>query len=113
MDWQLAFKIGGPSAIAAWLFHALVTHYLGSSGVFKDSIFLNVLLIVVIFVFCLSMGWLWIKRNESSEATPTSIKRNEVVDNEVSSNLEIGSSNAEIKNNKIKRNKVNGNLKIG
>ena len=46
MDWKIALKVGGPSVIAAWLFHALVIQYLDSSEIFKSNIYLNVILIV-------------------------------------------------------------------
>ncbi len=113
MDWKTALKVGGPSVIAAWLFYALIVRYLDSSNIFKGSIYLNVLLVVVIFVFCLSMGWLWIKKDGGAEMPPTTVEENEVVDNEVGADMEIGANSEEVKNNKIKRNKVNGNLKIG
>lgn len=113
MDWKLAIKLGGPSVIAAWLFYSLVTHYLDRSEVFKDNVYLNVLLIVLIFTFCLCMGWLWIKRGRSPDTPQTKVEENEVVNNDVGADMTIGTTSSEVNKNKIKGNKVKGNLKIG
>ena len=113
MDWKLALKIGGPSVIAAWLFRALIIHYLDTSEILKTNIYLNVLLIVLIFAFCLAMGWLWMRKGENFKGHSASVEKNEIVNNEVGSDMGIGSSSTNVKKNKIKRNKVDGNLKIG
>lgn len=114
MDWKIALKVGGPSVLAAWLFHALIIHYLDTSAIFKSNIYLNILLIVIIFAFCSWMGWLWIRMNDTSNSPMSSvIEENVITRNKVGSDLEIGSENSDVKKNAIKNNKVDGNLKIG
>lgn len=114
MDWKLALKIGGPSILAAWLFNGLMFRYLETSQLLKTNIYLNVLVIVIIFIFCSLMGWLWTRKNHNSSTdTQNTIENNEITSNQVGSDMEVGSSKTSIKGNKITDNKVDGNLKIG
>lgn len=116
MDWKIALKVGGPSVIAAWLFYELISSFLETSEIFKSSLLLNVLLLAVIFVFCLFMGWIWVRNNPpapSNDQHKNEISDNEITDNDVGENLELGSKASVIKKNKVKKNKIDGDLKIG
>lgn len=116
MDWKIALKVGGPSVIAAWLFYKLISSFLEASEIFKSSLLLNVLLLAVIFVFCMFMGWIWVRNNPSvasNDQKKHEISDNEITDNVVGKNLEVGSKASVIKKNKIKKNKIDGDLNIG
>ena len=114
MDWKIGLKVGGPSAIAAWLFHALISSFLETSEIFKSSLLLNVLLLAVIFIFCLFMGWILVRNNSPTNTQNNNeISENEITDNNVGKNLELGANTSVIKKNKIKKNKIDGDLKIG
>ncbi len=117
MDWKIALKVGGPSVIAAWLFYELISSFLETSEIFKSSLLLNVLLLAIIFVFCLFMGLILVRNNSPSfkknEISENEISENEITDNNVGKNLELGADTPVIKNNKIKNNKIDGDLKIG
>ncbi|MCU7648593.1 hypothetical protein [Pseudomonas piscis] len=111
MNWGNALKIGGPSIVAAFVFQHLITTYLDKSELFKNNLTLNILLIFSIFIFCLFMGWLWI-RNGKKEISKKGLQNNEIIKNEVGGSLNIGKS-LDIIDNKISENKVNGDLNIG
>ncbi|WP_134333976.1 MULTISPECIES: hypothetical protein [unclassified Pseudomonas] len=111
MNWGNALKIGGPSIVAAFVFQHLITTYLDRSELFKNSLTLNILLILAIFTFCLSMGWLWI-RSGKKDVQKKGFQNNEITKNEVGGSLNIG-KNLDIIDNKILENKVNGDLNIG
>jgi hypothetical protein len=116
MDWKSALKIAGPSAIAAWVFVELIKIYLSTSEVFKTSMYLNFTLLIIIFSFCVIMGWLWIRSsNEKNkvESTGNKIEKNEICDNEVGVDLSVGSMDTSIVDNKISKNKVKGSINIG
>ncbi|MEX5593219.1 hypothetical protein [Pseudomonas orientalis] len=111
MNWGNALKIGGPSIVAAFVFQYLITTYLDKSELFKNSLTLNIFLILAIFTFCLCMGWLWI-RSGKKDVQKKGFQNNEITKNEVGGSLNIGKS-LDIIDNKILQNKVNGDLNIG
>jgi hypothetical protein len=116
MDWKSALKIGGPSAIAAWVFVELIKTYLTNSEVFKTNVYLNFTLLIIIFSFCVIMGWLWIRSsNKKNQIEPIEkkVEKNEVCDNEVDKDLSVGNLDTSIIDNKISKNKVKGSLNIG
>ncbi|ATC86524.1 hypothetical protein [Pseudoalteromonas arctica] len=114
MDWKSALKIAGPSAIAAWVFVELIKAYLSTSEIFKTNIYLNLALLIIIFIFCIIMGWLWIGDNKNKlEPTRRKIEKNEICDNEVANDLSVGSIDTNIIDNKISNNKVKGSINIG
>ncbi|WP_057831479.1 hypothetical protein [Colwellia sp. TT2012] len=116
MDWKSALKIAGPSAIAAWVFVELIKSYLDNSEIFKTNAYLNFTLLIIIFLFCVIMGWLWIRNSNPKnkvERTEKKIEKNEVCENEVGKDLSIGSIDDSILDNKISKNKVKGSLNIG
>jgi hypothetical protein len=116
MDWKSALKIAGPSAIAAWVFVELIQSYLSTSEIFKTNMYLNFMLLIIIFSFCVIMGWLWIRSsNEKNKLEPTEkkIETNEICDNEVGDDLSVGSIGTSIFDNKISKNKVKGSINIG
>lgn len=112
MDWKIALKICGPSALAAWLFYSLLTNYLETSELFKSNIYLNILALLIVFIFCSFMGWLWIRKSKPSNNSDSLIEGNDISGNEIGTNIEIGSNKKTVKDNKIKNNKVNGDLII-
>lgn len=111
MNWGNALKIGGPSIVAAFIFQYLITIYLNKSELFKNSLILNILLILAIFTFCLCMGWLWI-RSGKKDVQNKGFQNNEITKNDVGGSLNIGKS-LDIIDNKILQNKVSGDLNIG
>jgi len=117
MDWKVALKIGGPSVIAAWVFVELIKSYLATSQIFKTNMYLNVTLLIIIFAFCVIMGWLWIRSNNNKkipiEPKVIKIEKNEVYDNEVDQDLSVGTPGTSIMDNKISKNKVKGSINIG
>ncbi|PKQ79661.1 hypothetical protein AOX56_13870 [Aeromonas sobria] len=116
MDWKNALRIAGPSAIAAFVFFELIKNYLITSEIFKTNIYLNVMLLIIIFSFCVIMGWLWIRNgNKKNIVKPPEniIEKNEICDNEVGGNLSVGSAGTSIADNKISKNKVKGSINIG
>jgi membrane protein implicated in regulation of membrane protease activity len=116
MDWKSVLKIAGPSAIAAWVFVELINSYLSTSEIFKTNMYLNFVLLIIIFSFCVIMGWLWIRSsNEKNKVEPTEneIEKNEICDNEVGNDLSVGSIDTSIVDNKISNNKVQGSINIG
>lgn len=112
MDWKLALKICGPSALAAWLFYSLLTRYLETSDVFQSNIYLNIMVLFMIFLFCSFMGWLWARKNMAPNDSENLIEGNEISSNEIGSSIEIGSNTKTVKNNKITNNKISGDLTI-
>ena len=116
MDWKNALKIAGPSAIAAWVFVELINSYLSTSEVFKANVYLNFMLLIIIFSFCVIMGWLWIRSsNKKNKVEPAEkkVENNEICDNEVDFDLLVGSADTIIVDNKISKNKVKGSINIG
>lgn len=111
MNWGDALKVGGPSVVAAFIFQHLITGYLDKSEIFKNNLTLNILLIITIFSFCLLMGWLWI-RSGKKNTKKKGIQNNEITNNEVGANFNIG-KNVDITDNKILHNKVDGDFNIG
>jgi len=111
LNWGKALKIGGPSIIAAFVFQYLITAYLDKSEIFKNNLPLNIFLILVIFIFCLFMGWLWI-RSGKKDVQKKGFQNNEIEKNEVDGSLNIG-KNQDVADNKILQNKVSGDLNIG
>ena len=51
MDWGAALKIGGPSVLASFVFSQLITAYLERAELIRSSVFLNALLLLVVFIF--------------------------------------------------------------
>ncbi|MBR9865969.1 MAG: hypothetical protein GYB20_02605 [Oceanospirillales bacterium] len=116
MDWKIALKVGGPSVIAAWLFHSLISSFLETSEIFKSNLLLNILLLAAILVFCLFMGYILVRNKPPAPSEPhkkNEVTDNEVTDNEVGKNLKLGETASVITKNKIKRNKIDGDLDIG
>lgn len=116
MDWKTGLKIAGPSGIAAWAFVELIKSYLSTSDIFRTNIYLNFILLTIIFSFCVIMGWLWVRNgseNNKIETTEKKIEKNEICDNEAGNNLSVGSENSSIIDNKISKNKVKGSINIG
>ncbi|MGO4998606.1 hypothetical protein [Oceanisphaera sp. W20_SRM_FM3] len=116
MDWKIALKIAGPSAIASWVFLELIGYYLSNSEIFKTSFYLNLTLLIFIFSFCLIMGWLWTRssnENNKTEPTDNKVEKNDIFENEVGVDLSVGSMDTSIVDNKISKNKVKGSLNIG
>lgn len=113
MDWKIAFKIVGPSALAAWVFTNLISSYLETSEIIKTNLYLNFGLLFIIFLFCVVMGWLWIRAGSTKSREKGKVKDNKVFDNEIEKDMEIGSEHSEILNNEVERNKVKGSMKIG
>ena len=111
MDWKIALKVTGPSAIAAWVFSELINNYLVASEIFKTNLYLNFTVLVFIFLFCVVMGFLWVRRGK--EKVENKIENNEICDNEVGEDLSIGCIESDIVNNKISNNKVEGSINIG
>ena len=112
MNWENAIKVGGPSVIATFVFQHLIITYLDKSEIFKNSLALNVALIAAIFLFCIAMGWFWVKSDQKKSTNSKSTARNTIEDNEVDGNFKIGSS-SDITDNKINKNKVKGDFSIG
>lgn len=116
MDWKSPMKIAGPSAIAALVFVELIKSYLSTSEILKTNIYLNIILLIIIFSFCVIMGWFWIRNsNEKNKVEPTDnkVEKNEICDNEVGNDLSVGSADTIIVGNKISKNKVKGSINIG
>ncbi|WP_435236716.1 hypothetical protein ACR30L_03785 [Psychromonas sp. PT13] len=116
MDWKSALKVAGPSAIAAWIFVELIKSYLSTSEIFKTNMYLNFTLLIIIFSFCVIMGWLWIRSsNEKNKIEPTDkkLEKNEICDNKVGNDLSVGSVDTIIVDNKISKNRVKGSISIG
>ena len=116
MDWKSALKVAGPSAIAAWVFVELIKNYLLTSEIIKTSMHLNILFLIIIFAFCMIMGWLWIRSgNEIKQVEPKEkmVENNDICGNEVGSDLSVGNTNMSIIDNKISKNKVKGSISIG
>jgi hypothetical protein len=62
------------------------------------------------------MGWILVRNNPaapSSSQKRNETSENEITDNIVGKNLELGANASVIKKNKIAKNKIDGNLKIG
>ncbi|WP_286340011.1 hypothetical protein [Ferrimonas sp. YFM] len=116
MDWKSTLKVAGPSAIAAWVFVELIKNYLSTSEVFKTNTYLNLVLLIIIFSFCVIMGWLWIRSsNKKTKVEPKEkkVQNNEICDNEVANDLSVGNKHTSVVDNKISKNKVKGSLNIG
>jgi len=111
MDWKIALKVGGPSVIATWAFVSMISLILEKSEIFKSSLLLNLIVVVVVFVFCISMGALWIRAGNRKKDGVFS--GNNVVDNEVGENLNIAVGVGEIKNNEIRGNTIKKDMNIG
>jgi hypothetical protein len=112
MDWKKALKVGGPSVVATAVFQRLIISYMDASDIFKSNIYLNVFVLVLIFSFCSYMGWLLMNyRNRRHDEKL--MENNEIVDNEVLSDMTVGKNSSHLINNKIKNNKVGGDLDIG
>lgn len=112
MNWENAIKVGGPSVIATFVFQHLITTYLNKSEIFKNSLTLNLVLIAIIFSFCITMGWIWVKSDKKNTSKSKSIAKNTIEENEVDGNFKIGIS-SDITDNKINKNKVKGDFSIG
>jgi hypothetical protein len=111
MDWKIALKVGGPSVIATWAFVSMISLILEKSAIFKSSLLLNLIVIAVVFLFCISMGVLWIRASNRKKGGVLS--GNKIVDNEVGENLNVAVGSTEIKNNEVRGNKVKKDMNIG
>ena len=86
----IALKVGGPSVIAVWLFYELTSSFLATSEIFKSNLLLNVWPLVVIFIFCLFMGWMWVRNYPpelSNEQQKNEISGNEITNNDIGGDL--------------------------
>jgi len=111
MDWGAALKIGGPSVVASFVFTQLLIAYLEKAELIKSSLLLNIVLLLVIFLFCSFMGWLWL-RPKSSKATKTGVLDNKINENEVEGAMKVGAGQ-NVEGNEIKDNKVKGDFVVG
>jgi hypothetical protein len=113
MDWIQALKVGGPAAVVAYVFHSLISTYLERSGLLETSLELNIMLLVIIFVFCLFLSWLLFFPKKSSRVSENEIRDNEIKANMADSDINIGKKANNISGNKIKGNKSGGDINIG
>lgn len=114
MDWGQALKVGGPAAVAAYVFYSLISSYIEGSGLLETSLELNIVLLVVIFVFCVFLAWLlFARKNKSSRVSENELRDNEIKDNVAGSDINIGKKAKIISGNKIKGNKSDGDINVG
>jgi hypothetical protein len=114
MDWGQALKVGGPAAVAAYVFYSLISSYIERSGLLETSLELNIVLLVVIFVFCVFLAWLlFARKNKSSMGGGNELRDNEIKDNFSSSDINIGKNSKIISGNEIKGNKSDGDINVG
>ena len=111
MDWGAALKIGGPSALASFVFSQLIIAYLERAELIKTSLLLNIIFLLVIFVFCSFMGWLWLNP-KSSKPTEPGILDNKINGNEVEGSMKIGEGQ-NVARNEISDNKVKKDFIVG
>jgi|TARA_Y100001934_G_C12221219_1_gene710852 hypothetical protein len=111
MDWGAALKIGGPSVLASFVFSQLITAYLERAELIRSSVFLNALLLLVVFIFCSFMGWLWLNSKSAKPIDPGVIE-NEINGNAVESSMRVGEGQ-HVEKNEINDNKVKGDLVVG
>ncbi|ESQ97382.1 hypothetical protein F753_21230 [Stutzerimonas chloritidismutans AW-1] len=111
MDWGAALKIGGPSVLASFVFSQLIIAYLERAELIKSSLLLNIILLLVIFIFCSFMGWLWLS-SKSSKPTESGVLDNEINGNEVENSMKVGEGQ-NVERNEINDNKVKGDLVVG
>lgn len=109
MDWSVALRVGGPSALAAWGFYHLVSEYMRESSLFKENIYLNILALTFIFVFFCTIAWLWIRK--PSKPTKKVFADNKITNNEIKGSLNVKSK--EVRNNDFSKNKVDGDFTVG
>jgi D-alanyl-lipoteichoic acid acyltransferase DltB (MBOAT superfamily) len=114
MDWGQAFKVGGPATVAAFVFYSLISSYIEKSGLLETSLGLNILLLVVVFVFCVFLAWLLFSRkNKNSKVAENELRNNEIEGNVAGSDINIGKKAKIISGNNIKGNKSDGDINIG
>jgi len=114
MDWGQALKIGGPATIAAFVFYDLISNYIVESKLIETNLALNILLLVIIFAFCLFLAWLLIfRKTKVDEAPKNGLRDNEIQGNVAGSDINIGKNEKIISGNKIKDNKSDGDINIG
>jgi hypothetical protein len=111
MDWGSALKIGGPSALASFVFSQLITFYLERAELMKTSLLLNIILLLVIFIFCSFMGWLWLN-SKTSKSPDTGVLDNNINGNKVDGSMKVGESQ-NVERNVISYNEVKGDFTIG
>lgn len=116
MDWKLALKVGGPSVIAAFVFHSLFKSYMQQSELIQSNEILNYVFLLMVFLFCCLFMWM-VLRPKPDANTPAEFKQkvtdNKIIDNEVDGPLNAGAANSDIINNEFKNNKVKGAMNIG
>lgn len=111
MDWGAALKIGGPSVLASFVFSQLILSYVEKAELIKSSLLLNIILLLVIFIFCSFMGWLWLS-SKGSRPTEAGVLDNEINGNEVESSMKVGEGQS-VERNEINNNKVKGDFVVG
>ena len=114
MDWKQALKVGGPSVVVTYVFYSFSSNYLSETELLKDSLILNITLLVIVFLFCVFVCY----RVTMPKVNPTGAKKiskNSIEDNEIESSVNIGKNrnDIDITDNKVIKNKVKGDLNIG
>ena len=119
MDWKLALKIGGPPAIAAFVFYELIKLIITKSNLVGNNETVNYALICAIFLFCILFAYLAFnqvnKKDKEKEpkADNNVISNNIIEGNDIGADLNLGNNGSNIENNKLKNNKTKGSFNVG
>lgn len=119
MDWKLALKVGGPPAIAAFVFYGLIELFIAKSNLVENSESVNYALIGAISAFCVFFAYLAFNQvNEQNKAkglkvNKTTVSENLIEGNDIGADLNLGTAGSDIKDNQLKNNKTKGSFNVG